>query len=133
MRDLFRLKLVSKRQVTIPQRLMDLIGLQIGDEIHIKTSGGKIVQAYPVNITPNLEMSEDAQERFTQIEKERAESGAPDTDLSDLMDQFPDTREVFPRLSPAQVYWARSYPGMSASSRIAPRNFCAPTSGLLNW
>ena len=124
MRDLFRLKLVSKRQVTIPQRLMDLIGLQIGDEIHIKTSGGKIVQAYPVNITPNLEMSEDAQERFTQIEKETAESGAPDTDLSDLMDQFSDTREVFPpRLSPAQVYWARSYPGMSASSRIAPRNF----------
>jgi antitoxin component of MazEF toxin-antitoxin module len=113
--NLFRLKLVSKRQVTIPQRLLDIIGLRIGDEIHLKVSGDKILQAYPVQITPDLEMSADAQDRFTEIEKERAASGRADNDLSDLMDQYSDGREGFTRrVTPAQVY---------SASRVAPRNF----------
>ena len=124
MLDLFRLKLVSKRQVTIPQRVLDLLGLQQGDEIHIKISNGKIVQAYAVNVTPNLEMSEEAQGRFAEIEKERAASGAADTDLSGLMDEFLDARRVFPDcIAPGQSGWAGSLPRTFGYSRIAPLNF----------
>jgi bifunctional DNA-binding transcriptional regulator/antitoxin component of YhaV-PrlF toxin-antitoxin module len=114
MSDLFRLKIVSKRQVTIPQRAMDLLRLRTGDEIHFKVANGRIVEAYPVPITPDLEMSEDAQQRFEQIEKETSASGAPDVDLTDLIARsFPSHPSFQP---PPSV-------GQFPVCRVSPRNF----------
>ncbi len=43
MKELFRfLKIASKRQVTVPQRLLNLLHLVEGDEIHIETEEGWI-------------------------------------------------------------------------------------------
>lgn len=88
---------------------------------------GKIVQAYAVNVTPNLEMSEDAQRRFSEIETETADGGVAETDLTDVMEQYSDAADVFPyRSATAQSAWSRSFAGPFGSflpCRVAPRNF----------
>ena len=77
MADLFRTKIVSKRQVTIPQRMMDLLGLKQGDEIHFKVVKGKIVGLQPVHVGAG-ELEPDVEERFQQLENETAIPGMSD-------------------------------------------------------
>ncbi len=88
MSDLFRLKIVGKRQVTIPQRLMDLLGVKQGDEIHLKVANGKVLQTYPVRITPDMEMSPDAVQRFDELEREET------SDLGDLLRSYDPQEEM---------------------------------------
>jgi len=134
MSDLFRLKLVSKRQVTIPQRVMDLLGLRLGDEIHLKIANGKIIQAYPVKLGPDEEMSEDAKRRFEEIEKETKRSGLPDTDITSLMDDYAGGPQ-FEQRGAEPIFNMKDYvsvlnygfPGLPSlfanACRVAPRNF----------
>jgi len=75
--DLFRTKIVSKRQVTIPQRMMDLLGLKQGDEIHFKVVSGKIVGVHPVRIAEG-DLEPDVVERFQQLENETPIAGLGD-------------------------------------------------------
>jgi len=103
MPDLFRLKIVSKRQITVPQRLMDLLGLKQGDEIQLKVANGKIVQVAPVRITPEMEMESDAEERFKELEDE------PTADLGDSLKQYQ---------SP-MVGWASGLKGLAPMSVLA--------------
>lgn len=103
MPDLFRLKIVSKRQITVPQRLMDLLGLQQGDEIQLKVANGKILQAFPVRITPEMEMESDAAERFKELEDE------PTTDLGDSLKQYQNP----------MVGWASGLKGLEPMSVLA--------------
>lgn len=77
MADLFRTKIVSKRQVTIPQRMMDLLGLKQGDEIHFKVMRGKLVGVQPVHVAEG-ELAPDVAERFEQLENEATIEGLSD-------------------------------------------------------
>jgi len=52
MNELFRLKIASKRQMTAPQRLLDVLGLNEGDEIQIEISDGQIVDAHACKAVP---------------------------------------------------------------------------------
>jgi bifunctional DNA-binding transcriptional regulator/antitoxin component of YhaV-PrlF toxin-antitoxin module len=47
MKELFRLKIGSKRQMTAPQRLLSNLNLGEGDEIQFTVEDGQIVSAQP--------------------------------------------------------------------------------------
>lgn len=78
MADLFRAKIVSKRQLTIPQRMMDLLGLKQGDEIHFKVMKGKLAGVQPVHIGDG-ELEPEVAERFQELENETTMEGLGDT------------------------------------------------------
>ena len=48
MAELFRMRIVSKRQVTLPQRLLDVLGLGINDELQIEFNSQENVRLIPV-------------------------------------------------------------------------------------
>jgi antitoxin component of MazEF toxin-antitoxin module len=85
MNELFRLKIVSKRQVTVPQRLMDLIGLTQGDEIHVRVKDGKIIEALPVKVNAAMEMSAAAEARIQEVEAEMSAGNVQQTSVEELV------------------------------------------------
>lgn len=52
MREFFRLKIVSKRQVTLPQLMLKMLHLDEGDEIEIEIEDGKIVAGNALKLVP---------------------------------------------------------------------------------
>jgi bifunctional DNA-binding transcriptional regulator/antitoxin component of YhaV-PrlF toxin-antitoxin module len=52
MQELFRMKIASKRQLTVPQRLLDVLDLAEGDEIQIEVSDGQIVGTHACKTVP---------------------------------------------------------------------------------
>jgi bifunctional DNA-binding transcriptional regulator/antitoxin component of YhaV-PrlF toxin-antitoxin module len=52
MQELFRMKIAGKRQLTLPQRLLDVLGLAEGDEIQIEVSDGQIVGTHACKTIP---------------------------------------------------------------------------------
>ena len=52
MRELFRLKIASKRQMTAPQRLLNALNLAEGDEIQIEVADGQVVDVHPCKAVP---------------------------------------------------------------------------------
>jgi AbrB family looped-hinge helix DNA binding protein len=52
MHDFFRLKIVSKRQVTIPQLMLEKLHLREGDEIEVEIDDANIVAVRPLKLVP---------------------------------------------------------------------------------
>ncbi|MFZ0792582.1 MAG: AbrB/MazE/SpoVT family DNA-binding domain-containing protein [Candidatus Korobacteraceae bacterium] len=52
MQELFRMKIAGKRQLTLPQRLLDVLGLAEGDEIQIEVADGQIVGTHACKTIP---------------------------------------------------------------------------------
>jgi AbrB family looped-hinge helix DNA binding protein len=52
MRDIFRLKIVSKRQVTLPQLLLEALRLREGDELEIEVENGEVISVRPLKLVP---------------------------------------------------------------------------------
>jgi AbrB family looped-hinge helix DNA binding protein len=75
MKELFRLKIASKRQVTIPQRLLNLLHLVEGDEIHIETEDGRIEKAEPCKVVPTGLFTSDVLEQLAAREAQIEEHG----------------------------------------------------------
>jgi len=113
MADLFRTKIVSKRQVTIPQRMMDMLGLKQGDEIHFKVAKGKIVGVRPIHIAEG-ELEPDVAERFEQLENEPTTEGLGDA----LAPYVSAAQPLFPAGNPQPArHWLAGYeaPGLRVS------------------
>ena len=74
MHELFRLRIAAKRQMTAPQRLMELLHLSEGDEIQLEVADGQIIDARPCKPIPTALLSEDL---LTEIKKQerRIEQG----------------------------------------------------------
>jgi bifunctional DNA-binding transcriptional regulator/antitoxin component of YhaV-PrlF toxin-antitoxin module len=53
MKHLFRLRIAGKRQVTIPQRMLDVLHLSEGDELQILVEGNKITGARACVMAPS--------------------------------------------------------------------------------
>jgi bifunctional DNA-binding transcriptional regulator/antitoxin component of YhaV-PrlF toxin-antitoxin module len=51
-KELFRLRIASKRQITVPQRLMNVLGLSEGDELQIELKGNQITEIRPCKVVP---------------------------------------------------------------------------------
>ncbi len=52
MRDFYRLKIVSKRQITLPQLMLEKLRLQEGDEIEVEIENGNILAVRPLKLIP---------------------------------------------------------------------------------
>lgn len=59
MKELFRLRIAAKRQITVPQRLMNALGLAEGDEIQIEVRGNQIGDARACKVVPTHLFSSD--------------------------------------------------------------------------
>ena len=72
MRDVFKLKVAARRQVTVPQRVLDLLHLSEGDVLEISVQGNSIsgrgLKLVPTNLfTP--EMLGQLQQREAEMDK----------------------------------------------------------------
>jgi bifunctional DNA-binding transcriptional regulator/antitoxin component of YhaV-PrlF toxin-antitoxin module len=52
MHDFFRLKIVSKRQLTIPQLMLEKLHMSAGDEFEVEVDGATIVAVRPLKLVP---------------------------------------------------------------------------------
>jgi bifunctional DNA-binding transcriptional regulator/antitoxin component of YhaV-PrlF toxin-antitoxin module len=52
MEELFQLKIVGKRQVTLPQRLLEVLHLGEGDGFQVEVRDGKISAIRPLKLIP---------------------------------------------------------------------------------
>lgn len=52
MRDFYRLKIVSKRQITLPQLMLEKLRLQEGDELEVEVENGNILAVRPLKLVP---------------------------------------------------------------------------------
>ncbi len=51
-RDFYRLKIVSKRQITLPQLMLEKLHLQEGDELEVEVEDGNILAVRPLKLVP---------------------------------------------------------------------------------
>lgn len=52
MKELFRLRIASKRQITVPQRLMNALNLVEGDELRVTVNNKRIESVVPHTSVP---------------------------------------------------------------------------------
>ncbi len=52
MKELFRLRIAGKRQITVPQRLMNVLDIDEGDELQVTVEDKRIVNAVPCRSVP---------------------------------------------------------------------------------
>jgi len=69
MEELFRLKIGSKRQVTVPQRLLSLLNLVEGDEIQVTVENGQIESTQAYKSVPTALLSEEIISKIKAREK----------------------------------------------------------------
>jgi len=70
MRELFRIKIASKRQATVPQRLLEILGITEGDEIQIEVSDGQVRGVHACKAVPTALLSE---ELLAKLERREAQ------------------------------------------------------------
>ena len=68
MDSLFRVKIASKRQVTIPQRMLNLLGLEEGDELHFTIREGHLT-VQPMKMLPADLFTADIRQKLAEHEK----------------------------------------------------------------
>ncbi|HVB33855.1 MAG TPA: AbrB/MazE/SpoVT family DNA-binding domain-containing protein [Patescibacteria group bacterium] len=84
MRELFRMKIASKRQVTIPQRMLNLLRLSEGDELQIEVVDGKIHQTRALKSVPTDLFTEEDLRMISQHEDEIAKGNRIKIDVANL-------------------------------------------------
>ena len=70
MTETFRLKIVSKRQITVPQRMLNLLHLSEGDELQIDVANNQIQTARALKAVPTDLFSP---EMFRRLEEREAQ------------------------------------------------------------
>jgi bifunctional DNA-binding transcriptional regulator/antitoxin component of YhaV-PrlF toxin-antitoxin module len=68
--EVFRLKIASKRQVTLPQKLVSTLHLQEGDEIEIVTQGTNVIHFRAMKLVPTSFFTEEIVQKLKQREEE---------------------------------------------------------------
>jgi antitoxin component of MazEF toxin-antitoxin module len=102
MRELFRLKIASKRQATVPQKLLNLLHLSEGDEIRIETENGQITKAEPCKVVPTSLFSADILTELVAREAVFEEGGGTSIDPAKLIEEAEaQTADAAPRVSAA--------------------------------
>jgi AbrB family looped-hinge helix DNA binding protein len=81
----FRMKIASKRQVTLPQKLVSQLRLSEGDELEIVTNGSEITEVRPLKLVPTTFFTERIRKLLDEREKEfEAGGGFELPDVSEL-------------------------------------------------
>lgn len=84
MKELFRLRIASKRQITVPQRLMNALGLSEGDELQVEVKGNQISDVRPCKVVPTHLFSSEIVAALEAREKEIQSGKGRHIELSDL-------------------------------------------------
>src|SRR5271166_1071080 len=86
MSDIFRLKIVSKRQVTLPQLMLEALHLREGDELEVEVDDGEVVAIRPLKLVPTtfftkrmLKLLKDRSTRMDAGDTARADRSQQDT------------------------------------------------------
>jgi antitoxin component of MazEF toxin-antitoxin module len=87
MRELFRLKIASKRQVTMPQRLLNVLNLAEGDEIRVTTENGSIVGCEPFKMIPASLFTPEILSQLSKREAEMATSARTPVNPAELIQE----------------------------------------------
>jgi len=87
MKELFRLKIASKRQATVPQRLLNVLHLAEGDEIRIEVEDGQIKSAQPCKVLPTNLFSADVLTQLMAREAAIEEGGGTPIDPATLLEE----------------------------------------------
>ncbi len=91
----FRLKIASKRQVTLPLKLVSNLHLQEGDEIEIVTEGSNVVHVRPMKLVPTSFFTEEVLRKLGQREREMESGGGFEVkDTSELRGRLASGRRV---------------------------------------
>lgn len=78
--ELFRMKIASKRQVTVPQRLLDVLGVSEGDEIQIETHGPDHISVHGCKSVRTTMLPEELRKKLL----ERADMALEEQDATHL-------------------------------------------------
>jgi AbrB family looped-hinge helix DNA binding protein len=93
MADFFRVKIVSKRQVTLPQLLLERLHLAEGDELEFEVDEGEIVRVRPLKLVPTNYFSPELLARLNAraegIDSGRAVERVPPVNQSSAVDVYP--------------------------------------------
>jgi len=81
------LKIASKRQVTIPQRLMNVLNLAEGDEIRVTVEKGAIVSWQAFKMVPASLFTPEVLNQLSQREAEMETSTRPPVDPATLIQE----------------------------------------------
>ena len=87
MRELFRLKIASKRQATVPQRLLNLLHLSEGDEIRIEIEDDRITKVEPCKVVPTNLFSADVLTQLMAREAALEAGGGAPIDPAKLVEE----------------------------------------------
>jgi bifunctional DNA-binding transcriptional regulator/antitoxin component of YhaV-PrlF toxin-antitoxin module len=80
MRELFRVRIAGKRQMTIPQRMMNVIGIEEGDELQFTVEGKDIVKTVHCKTVPAHLVPEDVAAAIAKSRKDVKEGRTGDID-----------------------------------------------------
>ncbi len=70
MKELFRVRITGKRQMTIPQRMMNVLDLAEGDELQFTVSGKQIEKTIPCKSVPTSLVTDDVAVAIAESRKE---------------------------------------------------------------
>jgi bifunctional DNA-binding transcriptional regulator/antitoxin component of YhaV-PrlF toxin-antitoxin module len=87
MTERFRLKIVSKRQVTIPQRMLNLLHLSEGDELQIEVDDSRILGVRTLKAVPTDLFSPEVLAKLSECEAEIRDGKKIKIDVADLRNQ----------------------------------------------
>ena len=68
MSETFRLTIVSKRQITVPQKLLDLLQLAEGDGLAMTVDGNRILEVLPLKLVPTTLFTREVLKKLGQRE-----------------------------------------------------------------
>ncbi len=75
MPDIFRMRIASKRQITLPQKLVSQLHLDEGDEIEIVTEGSVVTGFRPLKLVPVTFFTDEILEKLREREHELKTGG----------------------------------------------------------
>jgi len=87
MTEMFRLKIVSKRQVTIPQRMLNLLHLSEGDELQIEVGDSRIQQVRTLKAVPTDLFTPEVLAKLNEREAEIRDGKKIKIDVAELRNQ----------------------------------------------
>ena len=85
----FRMKIVSKRQITVPQELLDYLHIREGDYLEFIAEDGKEVRVSALRLAPTDFFSEKVLSKLDQRERDLDKGGKEVRDLSSLPTKRP--------------------------------------------
>lgn len=108
MEELFRLKIAAKRQVTLPQRLLNALHLSEGDEIRLQVNDGQIAAVEACKVVPTRLFTPEVLKELAVRESEIAAGNAVEIDPEEVAEGTADAMDPGRTAHPTYRDWGRT-------------------------